>query len=1013
MAKVRPQRNEIVTFLSDYGADPKHVRLFDGPPEPGHQDYLDLVASRKVGPDSPDGVAEAQGRPVLYFIDESRLASTHRPVEDLVNGARGRLACRGEKAYLARVQPGRVLVAPVAFEDINVTWDVYTSGSTEGRTLFSRLVNGVVDWDPAIGGGGDVFDRLRTLLFHSANRLAEVPELRPDVLSLLGRALFFRFLRDRQIVTDETVSQVAPRAKSWRDCFDGAANTAATCHWLDTTFNGDFLPLPDGGSEAYCQRIGRLSGGTVFDHLTAVILGAAPEGDLYQLTFDWGTFDFAHVPVGLLSQVYEDFCWHWDRKEASATSVHYTPRNIAVTLIDEAFHDLEAGSEARVLDPACGAGVFLVLAFRRLCRDAWLTRGKRPDRRTIRRILNRQLVGFDISENALRLAALSLYLTALELDPRPQPLSELRFENLTGRVLFNVRREGLDPSTGPVLGSLGPAVGAEHAGQYDLVMSNPPWTSAPALGAEMQSVARDVLRRAKIRGAEAYVNPDNNPDVPFLICSTEWCKVGGRIAMALPARLLLKNEPIPAAAREQLFRLIEVNGIISGVSLAKTNVWPGTDLPFILLFARNVKPVEEGTPVVTHLVCPHYEERLNRQGEFRLDADSCKSVVAKEAETERWLWKAWLIGTLLDVDIIRRIQQRSPAITIAHYWERHHLASGTGYKVAAEGAQRDATSLIGKPNVSARVSRGFLLDTSSLPLFTRKTLYRTGPDGIYTAPIVLVRRSPGTDRSKGFAYLTLRNAVYVSSYTRYSTSGHTESTELARYLHLLVHSSIWLHFGLMTSAQFGAERNILEKQSIDDFPFIPFESLSPEQRMSVSVLSERLISGDEGVFSDIDALFGGLYGLTDMDLEVISDTLDVGQGYRAASGDRACAPPTLAECVRFVERLRNLLAPLLEVPADKVPVRLWFPNQQPTAADTFGAILLGSPDAPVDPDLYFNQVLPLADSTGASQVLMVLNKSGLLVGLRNQYRYWTGTRARLLAATIVGEHLDSIADPAG
>src|SRR5262249_40027050 len=157
--------------------------------------------------------------------------------------------------------------------------------------------------------------------------------------------------------------------------------------------------------------------------------GAEPKGGVYQLNFNWGLFDFAHVPVGLLSQVYEDFCWHWETADAVATSVHYTPKNIVITLIDEAFHDVESADEARVLDPACGAGVFLVLAFRRIYRAAWKARGRRPDRRTIRKVLNRQLAGFDVSENALRLAALSLYLTALELDPRPQPLADLKFDD--------------------------------------------------------------------------------------------------------------------------------------------------------------------------------------------------------------------------------------------------------------------------------------------------------------------------------------------------------------------------------------------------------------------------------------------------------------------------------------------------------------------------------------------------------------------------------------------------------
>lgn len=38
---------------------------------------------------------------------------------------------------------------------------------------------------------------------------------------------------------------------------------------------------------------------------------------------DFGTFNFAHIPVGLLSQVYERFAWKWEHDNAKETSVHY------------------------------------------------------------------------------------------------------------------------------------------------------------------------------------------------------------------------------------------------------------------------------------------------------------------------------------------------------------------------------------------------------------------------------------------------------------------------------------------------------------------------------------------------------------------------------------------------------------------------------------------------------------------------------------------------------------------
>ena len=191
------------------------------------------------------------------------------------------------------------------------------------------------------GGHADyVFSAMFKLVWSVADRLAALNIKRTDVLSLLGRALFFRFLRDRRVVQDNDARRIARKATNIHDCFINAENAASTSAWLDKTFNGDLLSLTDDSSR-YFEEIGRRTGGRVFFHLSAIIRGEEPFGDEnYQIPLgipNFGRFDFAHIPVGLLSQVYERFAWKLEHQTAKETSVHYTPRNIAATLVDEAF----------------------------------------------------------------------------------------------------------------------------------------------------------------------------------------------------------------------------------------------------------------------------------------------------------------------------------------------------------------------------------------------------------------------------------------------------------------------------------------------------------------------------------------------------------------------------------------------------------------------------------------------------------------------------------------------------
>lgn len=83
-----------------------------------------------------------------------------------------------------------------------------------------------------------------------------------------------------------------------------------------------------------------------------------------------------------------------------------------------AFHALRrdgTAHQARVLDPAAGAGDLLIAAFRQIVRERWVCDGVRPDTNVLRHILYHQIVGFDINEEALRFAALGLYLISIEL----------------------------------------------------------------------------------------------------------------------------------------------------------------------------------------------------------------------------------------------------------------------------------------------------------------------------------------------------------------------------------------------------------------------------------------------------------------------------------------------------------------------------------------------------------------------------------------------------------------------
>lgn len=965
----------------------------------------------------PDGVAESNGRPLLFFVNESRLASLGTEQQLNLSDLRRRLACRGDRAYLAHVLPGELKVVPVSLDDQTPEWKSYRAGTGEASTFFSRLALGQYDGEGQPPIADFVFREMFALLRQGADGLAEHLN-RADVLSLIGRALFFRFLRDRQIVKEETKKAIAPTATSLLACFETAQSAAATCQWLDSTFNGDFLPLSDDGSETFFADAGRKTNGEVFIQLSAIVR----REERGQLRFDWGDFDFAHVPVGLLSQVYEAFCWKWEPQNAEATSVYYTPRNIAATLVNEAFDNVPNAKDCKVLDPACGSGLFLVLAFRRIYRELWRATSQRPDTKSIRAILDQQLTGFEISDAALKFSALSLYLTAIELDPEPIPPEKLTFNKLhsvrpeapfsPGAVLYNVRRD--EPEGRMVIGSLGDHVGRGFDGRFDLILSNPPWTSLPKtekfLAKELDKHSQSIISRRCQSASQIYRNPDHSPDLPFLWKSTEWCKPGGRIAMALPARTLFRQSKPSRQAREALFRQIEITGIINCSNLRKTNVWPDMDQPFMLLFARNLRP-NKGHSL--HFVSPHTEKTLNALGEVRIDAESATPVEVEASLKEPWLWKALAVGTPLDIEIIRKIKASGWG-PFQRYWQKDlHLVSRSGYQIKPKQRQQDAKPLQALRDLDSTDSFPFVVDTHQLEKFARDTVcwprWRENDVDklrVYRGPLLLVKESPGPDRSEGWAPVCFDDVAYNESFYGYSASGHPNGEMLVRYVQLFVHSWLWVHYALLTSAKLGVERPNLNKADLDEFPLVPLERLSDQQRNEVTSLSKRLIAEDATVFAQIDAFFGKIYGLDHLDLEVIQDTLEV-RDPNDELGRRASSPPTPTESSRFVRRLESVLRPFFRVLGKEPEVAMWRATDGSLPLDApFAGLMVSEAGRHVDaPDSVFEEkVLPLANETGATRIIEPF-QGGLLVGLLRHYRYWTPTRARLLAAEILRDYM--------
>jgi len=993
---------DLSSILEKYGADIEGIRLFDVD-DPCLLPYTTLIAARNSGDKDLAallGVYEWQSTPLVFLVngDEIRDDNHFRHIRRCV-------ALRGDAPYLGVVSPGQLTIHRISLDNGGRAATLLKNEpDKDTRTAFPFLAN----FRPAGSPSRKWISRIVLKLLRDTIRdLRQFNITGDDAISLTGRALFLRFLGDRKLLP---ITMGPPE-----HLFNDADSAEFSSLWLDEIFNGDFLPFTHGLLATLPQAAFQALGN---------ILHRAPDGQLYLGWQEkWDYLDFAHIPVGVLSEAYEHYMREHNPDKQRKEGSYYTPRAIADLMVKASFHALrreDKASEAVVLDPAAGAGVFLVSAFRQLVAERWHRDGKRPDTEVLRDILYHQVVGFDVNEAALRFAALGLYLMSIELDPEPEPVEKLRFDNnLRGVVLHD-----LSNGAAGGLGSLGKSVSAEHFGRYDLVIGNPPWASSTQLEG-WSEVSEIVARIARVRLPNDTLSsllPNEVLDLPFVWRAMEWAKPGGQIAFALHGRLLFQQADGMTNARSAIFRAVDMSGVINGAALRQTQVWPEIAAPFCLVFARNQLPPPSDA---FRFVTPHLEEGLNGAGAMRIDAANAEFVSSTQVAERPELLKILFRGTALDLEVFERMTSNG-LLSLDKLWRSYFGEYRGKPRQAGNGYQRlrDSSRVRekgdGQPGVSASylsdlfelvpdAMTGLLVDTDKLTKFAQKRIHDPRPRSLFLKQLLIVHKSPPAEFGRIRVAVSDSDLVFNESYYGYSANTHDNSALLVRYLALMIGSKPALWYVLMTSGEFGFEREVVEKIIIDNIPVAPFESLDSAALAAVPVLFDAIVQEDSPEnWAKVDAWAASLYGLNEQDLHVIDDTLRYNLPF--ASNKRAAqTPPTKDEVTTFCHSLKNELATWAqreEMVVDVQPMSL--PIGSPWSVFRICASAEDNWQCAMPADEW-PEVLRVADRLASTEVILPdPDTKSLWIARLNQARYWSHSQARLVARRIVWEHLDTL-----
>jgi len=216
----------------------------------------------------------------------------------------------------------------------------------------------------------------------------------------------------------------------------------------------------------------------------------------------------------------------------------------------------------------------------------------------------------------------------------------------------------------------------------------------------------------------------------------------------------------------------------------------------------------------------------------------------------------------------------------------------------------------------------------------------------------------------------------------------------------------------MRSSRQGASFRTILKEDLEAFPFPDPTHLAAAEKRRIIELAKALETDAKKPWDAIDDLIFSFYGLDGDDATVIRDTVAFCGPYHSVR-QPAEQPVEAGELGVFRAYLEDMLQPLFKV-ADQTCVVAALPKVVGTGEGIpswrFVSITLAGDELP-DLSRSLKNLMDEANKTGASRIVLHVPSGGLVVGILNQRRFWTLSRARLCSLHIEQHHMDAFPIP--
>lgn len=551
--------------------------------------------------------------------------------------------------------------------------------------------------------------------------------------------------------------------------------------------------------------------------------------------FLWDQYNFKYLPAEVISAIYENFIQADAQRQSGKTEkgIVYTPIHLVNFLIDEVMpldrsRELFADGIFKILDPACGSGVFLVAAYKRLL-QWWIINNSNdgviqyPTSTEALKILEDNIFGVDIKETATLVSIFGLTTALIDTLTPKELWNNLKFSDLGNR---NIQSNSFFDWC---------LTNAFDSRSFDLVIGNPPFN--PIAGVNKKDAVTD--QQLALFGIKSTTVPGNNFALKFFEGSLY---LGKMVCMIVPAAVLLYSRT-SSAYRSRLFTKFNVSRIFDFTHLRRDLFHKTADTPVVAVIAENK---ETERRAISHTVV---KRMLISEKKIGFEIDSYDKHLVRwdwaVDEDKFFIWKANLLGGGRLFHLIYRL---SLLPTFKDYIQKRAIENpdwiySSGYKVGGktEKTKYDFISQ-GKKIDSIDENGQYTIATTG----EKTDMLEYSPnDRIYTPPMLVIDQRLGKQNIPS-AYIDQFSSAKFAYFSRDFVGVHApveESSALLELYHAIKekYNELYLFYTTVLSGScLVLTETEINKRDIDMLPFPEEKSLLKLSKNEQLILDDVL-----------------------------------------------------------------------------------------------------------------------------------------------------------------------------